>query len=207
MKKIFLAILVIFAFVNSNAQSRGKGTIELVPFIGYTSYSWKGDNLDKFKSKNGIDFGIEGDYYFNDKWSVRTGLTIENMGTVNYSSQLNLKYFTVPINANWHFGSNRKWNLNFGLSSGFLISADVNGNSVNKGDGITKDTYIIDAYKSFQLGVSYGIGYKIEVSDKFSVMIESQNFYGLTDTHNLSGFNYKNTNVGGNIAVGGVFHF
>ena len=42
------------------------------------------------------------------------------MGSRQFGSSLELDYLMVPINANWHFGSTRKWFLNFGISPGIL---------------------------------------------------------------------------------------
>lgn len=107
-----------------------------------------------------------------------------------------LNYLTVPVNANWHFGSTRKWNLNFGLAPSFLMSAKLkeNGNTTD-----IPDNYI----KSFQLGFTFGIGYKIEINEKFGILIDSQWFNGLTNINNLTD-NRNITNSGYSFNLGGV---
>lgn len=99
----------------------------------------------------------------------------------------------VPINANWHFGSTRKWFLNFGISPGILASAEVDGNDVS------------ELVESFQLAFTYGIGYKIEVSDNFSILIDTQGILGLTNIVDESEEGFSNTNAGSSLNVGAVF--
>lgn len=115
------------------------------------------------------------------------------MGTTGSGFEEKLNYVTLPLNINWHFGSTRKWYLNFGPSIGFLTSAKFNSTDV----------------KSFantnQFGFNYGIGYKIEVSENFSFSIDSQNMVGLTDiTKNPE---IKLSNATSAFNVGGVFKF
>ena len=64
-----------------NGQTREKGNIELTPIVGYsTSYQ-----LDSFlfgsSAVSGIQLGIYGNYFFNNRWSLRTGLLYQKMGT------------------------------------------------------------------------------------------------------------------------------
>lgn len=97
-----------------------------------------------------------------------------------------LKYLTLPLNANWHFGSTRKWNLNFGPSIGFIMSAESDGIDVK------------DDVNSTQIGLNVGIGYKIEVSPSFSILIDYQSMTGLTEVAKEFSFknNYGSFNLG-----------
>ncbi len=162
--------------------------------------------MDGLDSRDALQFGVIGDYYFNDRWSIRSGLSYFSMGASVSGSELQpvlgselrldlqLGYLNIPINANWHFGSMRKWNLNFGVTPGFLLKGDINGQDVK------------DFYKSFQLAISYGIGYKIEVSDSFSILIDGQGLFGVTNIlKDSDDFTIKNT--GNSINVGGIFSF
>lgn len=147
------------------------------------------------------NFGVNGDYFFNNRWSLRSALLLQTMGSeyryiepglsVNFKDKLN--YLTIPVNANWHFGSTRKWNLNFGPSFGFLMFAKAN------------DVDVKDYVNSFQLGLNYGIGYKIEVSEKFSILIDYQGMTGLTEVIKDTPIEIKNMyssfNVGGVIKL------
>jgi len=113
------------------------------------------------------------------------------MGTEVLGAKEELNYITIPVNANWHFGSTRKWNLNFGPSVGFLTSA--------KSDGVD----IKSAVSSTQLGLNVGIGYKIEISEKISILVDYQSLSGLNNVSKDSAFKFKNSF--GSFNLGGVF--
>lgn len=189
MKKLMISFLILSGIV-SNAQRRSAGDIELVPYIGYATSTFVGDNLNDVDYRNSADFGVVADYYFNNRWSLRSGLQIQSMGAENQFFVDKLSYLSIPFNANWHFGSNRKWNLNFGLTPSFLLSADENGKEIS--------TYL----NSFQMGLTYGIGYKIEVSKKFSILVDWQGFSGMSDITKKSG---TIANAHSVFNVGGVF--
>ncbi|QKJ61981.1 porin family protein [Flavobacterium sp. M31R6] len=207
MKKILLSLLAVISFAFTNAQSREKGTVEITPKIGYSGFGE--DNEGKSTDSNsGAEFGVTTDYYFNNRWSLRSGLVFDKMGGkykmlvdyiydiyttpnpyINYEDKLN--YLSIPLNANWHFGSTRKWNLNFGFSPSFLLSAKVNSTEIPK-----------STINSFQLALTYGIGYKFEVTEKFGILIDTQFFNGLTNINNAS--DNKIFNAGYSFNVGGV---
>lgn len=115
------------------------------------------------------------------------------MGAESYSSKLNLSYLNLPLNANWHFGKTRKWNLNFGVSSTFLLIADIDGRNV-KND-----------IKSFNFGLYFGIGYKIKITENIRVLIDQQNVIGLIPILKSGYPNWLNGAGGYNI--GWVFLF
>ena len=192
MKKILFAVTVIFAFGFSNAQIREKGEVELDVKIGSSSANYYStQKLEGNSAVSGVNFGIEADYFFNKTWSLRSGLLLQTMGTKGSGFVEKLNYATIPVNANWHFGSTKKWNLNFGPSLGFLTSAETNGNDISK------------LVNGFQLGLNYGIGYKIEVSKQFSVMLDLQSMSGLSDVNTDGPFYVRNAYSSFNI--GGVF--
>ena len=188
MKKIILTAAAIFAFGYANAQSREKGAIEIAPQIGYASSDLYGDSDIETDAMSSIAYGVGADYFFNDRWSLRSGLLVQTMGAVDgLDEELKLQYLTIPVNANWHFGSTRKWNLNFGPSIGFLTSAKLESEDVK------------DGVNSTQIGLNVGIGYKIEVSPKFSILIDYQSISGLSKAfkENSSAKNaYGSFNVG-----------
>ena len=192
MKKVLLSTVAIMVFGFANAQSREKGAIELIPQIGYSSANYYGEESLDSNTLSGVSFGVGADYFFNDRWSLRSGLHYQTMGAKGsggYEEKLN--YITLPANANWHFGSTRKWNLNFGPSFSLLTSAKNNDGDIKK--------YI----NSLQIGLAYGIGYKIEVYEKFSILIDLQGISGLNEVYKDSDFTVKNAYS--SINVGGVF--
>ncbi|MGB6268954.1 MAG: hypothetical protein WBF67_08095, partial [Olleya sp.] len=58
--------------------------------------------------------------------------------------------------------------------------------------------------ESFQLGVSYGIGYKLEVSENFSILFDFQAIVGVTNFQKAEGA-ASNMNVASGLNIGGVF--
>ena len=114
------------------------------------------------------------------------------MGAQDDFLELKLDYVNIPLNANWQFGATRKWNLNFGLTPGFLVKADAEGIDVK------------EMFTTFQLGFSYGIGYKLEISQNFSLLIDYQGVVGLTNIVDESDVS-STTNTGSSINLGAVF--
>ncbi|MBD3724144.1 MAG: PorT family protein [Flavobacteriaceae bacterium] len=160
--------------------------------MGYSSSNYYGEDQLDTNTLSGASFGVGADYFFNDRWSLRSGLHYQQMGTKgNGGYEEKLKYITLPVNANWHFGSTRKWNLNFGPSFSLLTSAKNNFGDLK------------DLANPFQLGLAYGIGYKIEVNEKFSILIDLQGIAGLTDVPKESDYTIKNSYS--SINIGGVF--
>lgn len=79
----------------------------------------------------------------------------------------------------------------FWFKSFFLLDAKVNDIEIPSTD-----------VESFQLGFTYGIGYKIEITKKFGLLIDGQFFDGLTNINKTS--NNRITNSGFSFNLGGV---
>lgn len=180
MKKILLTATILFSMYGFS-QTREKGTIELTPLIGYGSSNYYSSEDINNSAISSINFGANGDYYFNNRWSLRSALLYQKMGSKAVGFKDELNYLTIPVNANWHFGSTRKWNLNFGPSAGFLMSAETNGIDIK------------DEANSFQLGFNIGIGYKIEVNENFGILIDYQGMSGLTEVAKDAPVSFKNS--------------
>ncbi len=189
MKKTLLLIILISSSLT--AQIREKGAIELIPHVGYSTFKLYGDYTSGLSTINTLNFGVAGDYYFNNRWSFRSGLLFVTMGARATGLEDKLNYINVPLNANWHFGSTRKWNLNFGITPGFLTSATENGDDIKS------------LVNTFQLGINVGIGYKIEVTNKFSILVDYQAFSGVTNVQNTGNRNVVNN--GSSFNAGAVF--
>ena len=193
MKKVILTIAVVLTATIANAQLREEGAIELAPQIGYSSSNYFGGDAGSLNNPvTGVALGITGDYFFNNRWSIRSGILFQKMGTEVAGFEDNLSYVTIPVNANWHFGSTRKWYLNFGPSLSILTTAkNENGDNIK------------DFFNTTQIGLNVGIGYKIEVAKNFSVLIDYQGVSGLTDI--IKDSEFSTSNNFGSFNVGGVF--
>jgi long-subunit fatty acid transport protein len=170
MNKLLLTVALI-SFGFTNAQIKKKGVVELTTKIGSSSFfenfSYLDSDIKSTDTNSGVSIGATVDYYFNNRWSIRSGFSFDKMG--NKYDKTN--YITIPVNANWHFGRTRKWNLNFGLSPSLITNASSTIENIEKGD-----------YKLGQIGFTYGIGYKIEINKKFGILLDVQFFDGLTNT-------------------------
>jgi hypothetical protein len=139
----------------------------------------------------GVQFGVLVDFYLNDRWSIQSGGSFFTMGSSNPYTELKLNYLNIPVNANWHFGSNRNWNLNFGLTPGILLSAE-------------NDTIDVEPlYEEFHLAFSFGTGYKIAISQRFKVHIGIQGLIGITNNL-VDEVDLKRRNVAASFNIGGV---
>ncbi len=71
--------------------------------------------------------------------------------------------------------------------------------TLNHGNNSEDISYL---FESFQLGLTYGIGYKIEVTPKFGILIDTQFFNGLTNISNDKNLFF--TNNGSVLNLGAV---
>ena len=165
MKKLFLTIFLSLLFAGiSKAQT--KGDITLAPQLGVNITTYLSNDYS-YSARVALSAGVVGDYFFSDRWSLRTGLLFDAMGAkddYNYTDKLN--YLSLPLNANWHFGKKRNWYLNFGPSVSFLISAKSEVDSEESSD-------IKDYISPVDVGLGVGIGYIFTINAKLSYICES----------------------------------
>lgn len=199
-KTLLVALLASFA---ANAQVREKGEIEVSPFIGISSANYFGDVGMMNEAVINPYFGANLDFYLNNRWSLKTGIEYQTMGSQGESYgfygfesfEEKLNFISLPIHANYHFSKNRRWYLNFGPTINFLTEATSNG--IDMKEGITP----------VQLGLGLGIGYKIYVNERFSIGIDHQEYIGFTN--NLkSSYNSNDLFIGnyfGSFSVKAIF--
>jgi len=131
-----------------------------------------------FESKPIVEYkgGFFGNYYLNEKFSIRLKTLYERKGYNGFyrfgEADIVFNMITVPITANYYFGKNNNWYVNLGPYVGFMIAAKANRNgSVD----ITKN------YKSMDFGISGGIGFQFPISQKTDLFIEIDNQTGMSD--------------------------
>lgn len=198
MKPLFCFVMCLICLFG-NSQIREKGTIEVTPIMGYSASFQLGSLLFGSSAVSGIQGGVYGDYYFNSRWSLRTGLLYQQMGTNNvdfsifaneYSERTN--YITVPLTVNFHLGRQRNWYINYGVAIGFLIDAEA---KYNNGDEFSD---ITDLAKPTQFGINSGIGYRFKIAQELFIVLENSYLLGLTDTtkHRTGKNFYVSLNLG-----------
>lgn len=157
-------------------KAQQKGDFELGGNIGLnssnlqvSSYQYGYNYNITTDSKNDFNLAFTSEYYFSDRWGIKAKMIYDKKGFVGFVNDFNkyseftLSYLTIPVMANWHFGSTRKWYLNFGLYTGFLLDAEME---------VYKSLDISNTFNSFDIGLALGIGYKFPVSEKIKLFFE-----------------------------------
>jgi len=181
MKKLSLiTALTIFGILASHAQDSGDFELGIGLGLNLANVSTI-DGQNNASSRIAFNAGVSGEYYFSDRWGLKAKLTYDNKGWSDgfitdenfntITTDFKLAYITLPIMANWHFGSNRNWYLNFGPFVGFLVNAEDSELGLDVKDG----------FKSTDIGLALGIGHKFEIDDNFKLFIEYDGQSGLTD--------------------------
>lgn len=172
MKKLFLTLITVLAAGTAAfAQTKGdtefgiSGGLNLATAIGENSYQNAGYRV-------GFNVGFSFDQYFSDKWSLKVKPTYDqrgwnkgflNVGSSTYYTSYQLDYVTLPIMANWHFGSTKNWYLNFGPYVSYLLNAKAPG---------AAGYDVKPVFNEVDGGIDLGVGFKIPVSDKAKFFIE-----------------------------------
>ncbi|MFT5849160.1 porin family protein [Psychroserpens sp.] len=179
-KRLFITALSIFGILTSNAQDSGEFELGIGLGLNLANVSTI-DGQNNTSSLTSFNAGVSGEYYFSDRWGLKAKLiydskgwsdgfiTDENFNTITTDFKLN--YVTLPVMANWHFGSNRNWYLNFGPYLGFLVNAEDSELGLDLKDG----------FKSTDFGFAFGIGYKFEIDDNIKLFIEYDGQSGFSD--------------------------
>jgi opacity protein-like surface antigen len=130
----------------------------------------------------GYNAALSGEYYFSERWGIKAKVIYDQKGwnngllsafTGDYPTNFQFDYITVPLMANWHFGSTRNWYLNFGPYAGFLISARETKNNSD----------LKSATSSTDFGLASGIGIKFPVSDNAKLFLEVDYQDGFKDVY------------------------
>ena len=197
MRKIYVLISLLSLSLSVWAQS--KGNIEFGLMVGYNSSTVStsdnfGDEPDTYSNFNA---GASADFYFSDRWSIKVkGLydgkgfskAIVTLPEGDFVTDVKLNYITVPVMANWHFGSKRNWYLNFGPYVGFLIAAKETRFNID----------LKENFKSTDAGLAFGIGVKIPVSDKLRIFFE---FDGQGGFSNILKNKYEDDDYGAEVST------
>jgi hypothetical protein len=100
-KKFSLMLISTIVAMSANAQHR-EGDFSIQPRVGLTLSTFTND--DDAKMKPALTYGVEGEYYFVEQFSVAAGVLFTNQGA-KYSednSTINNYYCAVPITANYY---------------------------------------------------------------------------------------------------------
>ena len=199
MRKIFLSAALALGFT-AVVIAQKKGDVEFGFNVGYNNSTISNSDVSA-DSAIGFNVGGSVDYYFSDRWSIKGKLIYDQKGWDNgfiedsdgfsYVTDFNVNYLTVPVMANWHFGSKRNWFLEFGPYMGFLLNAE----DVRFGTDVT------DGFNSTDFGLALGIGVKIPLSDKLKLFFEYEGQGGVSDIFQVNEFS-RVTNSRSSLNIG-----
>lgn len=192
--------MIIALGLTTSISAQKKGDVEFGFNIGYNS-STVSDSQISADNGSGMNLAGSMDYYFSNTWSIKTKLIydqkgwdngfIEDVNGFEYTTDFNVNYLTVPVMANWHFGNNRNWFLEFGPYVGFLLNAEDS----------RFGTDVTDAFNTTDFGLALGIGVKIPLNNKLKLFFEYEGQGGLNDIFNQNDYS-RVTNSRSSINVG-----
>lgn len=201
MKKLLCIIILTLASL-SNISAQDKGDFELGANVGVNFSRVNASNNASTNNTTGFNFAAIGEYYFSDTWGIKAKLIYDKKGWGDgflndidtgetVTTDFTLSYLTIPVMANWHFGSTKKWYLNFGLYAGFLLDAKA----------AKKDVSTI--IESTDIGLALGIGYKFPIDDNTKLFVELDGQGGLTNVFSktLDGSSIRNSRNSINFGV------
>lgn len=200
-RSLLTAIMAVFCLTTVNAQ--GEGDIEIGGGFGVNFSVVRAGSENATDSKVGFNLGGSGEYYFSDRWGIKGKLIFDQKGWGNgymynedtdesFTTDYNLNYLSIPVMANWHFGSTRKWYLNFGAYAGVLLSAETKEGGID----------VKEAFNSVDFGLAAGIGYKFPINDNTKLYIEYDEQYGLSNIFkNNEGTSAQNSRSSFNLGV------
>ena len=181
MKRIFTLLMALPLFINAQENMKNnamsKGDFEIGVGGGVSLSTFHGSDADGFKARSASQVGVTGEYYFNDRWSLKSGFILDSKGAIeednnNATTETQLDYLFVPVYANWHFGANRNWYFNVGPYFAILLDAEAQ-------DAQLKD--IDDEIESFDFGLGLGLGRKFKISNNASIFFEYQGALGFLE--------------------------
>ncbi|WP_418501313.1 porin family protein [Flagellimonas sp.] len=184
-KKSLIITTTLFGVLITNAQDNGDFEFGVNAGLNLANVSTI-DGQNSASTRISFNAGVIGEYFFSDRWGIKAKLTYDSKGWSDgfiegedfdaITTNFKLDYLTIPITANWHFGSNRNWYLHFGPYIGVLISAKDSELGLDLKDG----------FKSSDLGLALGIGHKFEINDNTKLFIELDGQSGLTDIFEIN---------------------
>lgn len=185
MKKILLlAVVTVLGFTNANAQK-----IKFGAKGGLNFASISGDNTKNIDPVAAFNFGLLSEIPISEKFSFQPEAMFSGQGYSfkDKDNVIALNYLNVPLIGKYYV--TKGLSVEAGPQLGFLLSA--------KDEKID----VKDSFKTFDFGINFGLGYKLENGINFGVRYN----LGLTDINNLDNYSGKNKNGVLQVSVGYFF--
>lgn len=166
----------------SAAHAQEKGSFEFGISGGYNAATVTAGSETNSEYRSGFNLTASGDYFFSDRWSIKAKIGYDQKGWNkgylqdldsgnSFETNYKLNYITIPVMANWHFGSKRNWYLNFGPYAGILLDASESTFGMDLKELMTTTDF----------GLALGIGVKIPVANRLKILLEADGQGGFND--------------------------
>ena len=166
MKKLFITMFAILALTSISAQEVLFGAKAGVNFASIT-----GEDTDDLDGITAFHFGAVVEIPVSEKFSIQPELLYSAQGAKfsedGMDIDLKLNYINVPVLAKFYVADG--FSIEAGPQFGILLDAEV------EGDGMSLD--IKDNVTSLDIGVDFGLGYKLDNGLNFGARYN----LGLTD--------------------------
>lgn len=181
-KLVLLTVMTLFGLANLFAQE-----IQFGAKGGLNLASISGNNSGDFESVTSFNFGIMSEIPISERFSFQPELMYSGQGYSIDNNTVELNYLNMPLIGKYYV--TKGLSLEAGPQIGLLLSAK------------NENTDIKDSLNSIDLGVNFGIGYKLDNGINFGLRYN----LGLSDINDLDGFTDKNQNGVFQLSVGYYF--
>jgi len=180
MKKfLLLAVVTVLGLTNVNAQEIKFGAKGGLNFASVT-----GDDTEDIDLVTSFNFGVLSEIPVSDKFSFQPELMYSGQGYSFNENTIALSYLNLPLMGKYYI--TKGLSVEAGPQIGYLFSAE------------NEDTDVKDSFNSFDFGVNFGLGYKLDNGLNFGARYN----LGLTDINDLDNSSSKNKNGVFQLSVG-----
>lgn len=175
-KVVIFSILVLFAFAKSGAQEVNFGAK-----IGGNYATVNGDNSNLYDPVTAIIIGAMGELSLTEKFSIQPEIVFSRQGFSSETINLKVNYVNLPVVAKYYIY--KGLSLEAGPQFGFRTLA-IARTPIGEIDAR-------DRVKTFDLGVTGGLGYKLESGLNFGARFN----YGFSNINQYIGPKVNNQNA------------
>ncbi|WDF64362.1 porin family protein [Flavobacterium sp. KACC 22763] len=181
-KILLLAVFTVLGFVNVNAQE-----IKFGAKAGLNFATISEDNTENADFVTSYNIGVMSEIPLSEKFSFQPEIMYSRQGYSFNNDVIAMNYLNIPLMGKYYV--TKGLSLEAGPQIGFLLSAK------------NEKTDVKDSFNTFDFGVNFGLGYKLENGLNFGVRYN----LGLTDINNVDNSSIKNKNGVFQVSVGYFF--
>jgi outer membrane protein W len=192
-------IILLLALTLSLSTVFAQENVSIGPIAGVSLANFHGD-IDNTNTKPGLTIGAFYNYSSKKGYGFSGQVLYTQLGaqTDNKTNEINLNYVQVPLLFTFffgEFGDRLRPKVFIGPSLNFMVSAnDKNGNNING----TSNNRI---YNVFDLGLTGGLGFNYELTQKVWLNFDVRYGLGLLDVTKDPNRSIQNRNFGINLGL------